>query len=336
MRVLVYVFKRLSMLIPQLLLISVVVFFLIRLMPGNPAALIAGPLASPGALAGIEERLGLDKPIHVQYVIFLERILHGDLGSSWYTSNKVVDDLRSRAPATLELITLALLGGASVGIPLGLLSAMRPRSIINRPLHLYGLLSGAFPDFFFGLLFIFIFFFKLGTLPAPLGRLPPMVQPPPTVTGFYTIDSLLAGDLNLFRISVLQLLMPVGTLAFVAIGLIVKMTNATARDILASKFIGHARASGLTGGQVSGYVLRNALPPVVTVTANTYSYCLGGAVLIETVFAWAGLGQYAVQSVLQADYAALQGFVLFVVAFNLFIYLIVDLVYLALDPRISY
>lgn len=336
MRILLYIGKRLIMLIPQLLLISVVVFFLIRLMPGSPAALIAGPLATPDTLKGIEQRLGLDAPIHVQYVTFLKNVLRGDLGRSWYTSKQVVDELGTRAPATLELITLALLGGMLVGVPLGLVSAFRPKGVVARVLHGYGLLGGAFPDFFFALLFIYILFFKLQLLPPPMGRLPVMTSAPVRLTGFFLIDSVAAGNWATFKDALLQLIMPVGTLAFVATGQVVKMTNATINDLLATKFIGHARAAGLTNWMVAKYVLRNALPPIVTVVANTYSYCLGGAVLIETVFAWGGLGQYAVQSVLQADYAPLQGFVLLVATLNLLIYLFVDLVYLAVDPRISY
>lgn len=336
MAIVYYILKRLMMLVPQLLAISLVTFFLIRLIPGNPASVIAGPLATPETLAGIEARLGLDKPITEQYVIFLRNSLHGDFGTSWYTSQPVLQDLLVRAPATLELITLSLLIAALVGIPLGLLSALRPRSLLSRGAHAYGLLGGAFPDFFFALLFIFLFFFKFNLLPAPMGRLPATAMVPPHVTGFYLIDSLANGDWAAFRGAALQLIMPVGTLAFVATGAIVKMTNATVRDVLNARFMAHAAALGLTTSQIARYALRNSLSPVVTVIANTYSYALGGAVLIETVFAWGGMGQYAVQSVLQADYAPLQAFVLFVAAFNLLIYLAVDLIYLLIDPRVSY
>lgn len=336
MTVVYYTLKRLLMLGPQLLAISLVTFFLIRLIPGNPAAVIAGPLATPETLAGIEARLGLDKPITTQYVIFLQNSLHGDFGTSWYTSQPVLQDLLVRAPATLELITWSLLLAALIGIPLGLASALRPHSLLSRATHAYGLLGGAFPDFFFALLFIYVLFFKLNLLPAPMGRLPANAVAPPHVTGFYLFDSAVNGDWATFRAAALQLIMPVGTLAFVAAGAIVKMTNATVRDVLDARFMAHCRALGMTSPQIARYALRNSLSPVVTVIANTYSYALGGAVLIETVFAWGGMGQYAVQSVLQADYAPLQAFVLFVAAFNLLIYLAVDLIYLLIDPRVSY
>jgi peptide/nickel transport system permease protein len=330
-----YIARRLLALAPQLLAISFVTFILIRLLPGNPAYRLLGPLATDSAVAELSRRMGLDQPLLAQYRLYLEQVLGGDLGTSWFTSRPVASDLLERFPATLELISLSLLAGLLVGIPAGVITAVRQRGIADRTTRIYGLLAGAFPDFWVGLILIFVLYYKLQILPAPLGRIGLGVEPPPTVTGMYTVDSLLAGDWAAFRSALAHLAMPVMALAFGVAAPIMKMTRTTMSTILQGDFVTHARACGVSNAVVARYALRNTLPPVITIIAVLYGYLLGGAVLIENIFAWGGIGQYAVQAVVNSDYAAMQGFVLVAAAFTLIVYLVVDLLYLAVDPRIS-
>ncbi len=333
MLLLKYVGKRLLFLIPQLLGISLIAFTLLRLLPGNPAHIIAGGFATEETIQRIEQQLGLDQPLPIQYWYYLRNVLHGDLGTSWYTSNPVIVDFAQRIPATLELVTLSLLVAVLLGIPLGVFSAANPKGGASRLVFFYSLLSGSLPDFWVGLILIFIFYFNLGVLPAPLGRLDLSIIPPTRITGMYLVDSLLTGNGRAFISSAQHLVLPVLTLAFVNMGAILKMTRSTMEELLRSDFVYYLRASGSRDSYVMRQTLRNALPPVITITAVLYGYLLSGAVLVEAVFGWGGLGQYAVQSIANSDFAPIQGFVLVTAVFTLFLYLIVDLLYFMLDPR---
>jgi peptide/nickel transport system permease protein len=335
MRIFRFASRRLLFLIPQVLGIVTITFFLLRLLPGNPAQLIAGVAANPQTIAAIEARLGLDKPLYVQYFIYLENLLKGDLGDSWVTGQPVTQDILTRLPATLELITISLILSLLIGIPLGVLVVLRPRGIVDRFTFGYGLLAGALPDFWLGLLLVFVLFFILRLAPAPLGRLGLIESPPTMITGMYTVDSLLTGNWKTFQSAVAHLALPVLTLVFVYMGGIVKMTRSAMEEMLNSDFVEYARASGLSQFQVLRYALRNSLPPIVTIIGIMYGFLLGGAVLVEKIFSWGGMGQYAVQSVVQADYAPIQGFVLIAAVFNMIIYLILDLVYVTIDPRLN-
>jgi ABC-type dipeptide/oligopeptide/nickel transport system permease component len=331
-----YIVRRSLALIPQLLAISLVTFVLARLLPGDPVTLILGPLATPEARANLESQMHLDKPMHIQYYYYLRDILQGDLGRSWSTSNDVLDDLLKRFPATFELITYSLLLALVVGISVGVVTSFRQGGWIDRVTRVYGLLAGALPDFWLALILIFFFYYKVPIFPAPLGRLDPFMTAPTHITGMYTIDSLLTGNFEAFRSAVAHLALPVFTLAFVSAGAIMRMTRSTMIAVLNGDFIRHGRLSGLPQRTLIRYAIRNALPPVVTLVAIIYGFLLGGAVLIETIFGWGGLGQYAVRALIASDYAALQGFVLVAATFTLFLYLIVDLLYFAIDPRITY
>ncbi|WP_028987045.1 ABC transporter permease [Thermicanus aegyptius] len=331
-----YILRRLLMLIPQLLGISIVTFILVRMLPGNPATLILGPTATKDAVAALSAKMGLDQPVWIQYVFYLRNLFKGDLGMSWYTTNPVLSDLLSRAPATLELITVAMLLAICIAVPLGVVAARRPGGIVDRFVSCYSLLGGAMADFWFGLLLIFFFFFKLHLAPAPLGRFPPDQLPPMFITGSYLVDSLLTLNWTGLRSAFSQLALPALTLALVNAGIILKHTRSTMGEVLLSKYINYANLMGLRPRQITWAALRNTLAPVVTIIGVLYTYLLGGAVLVESIFSWGGIGQYAVQSVINSDYAAVQGFVLVSASFTLLVNLIVDLLYLAIDPRISY
>jgi peptide/nickel transport system permease protein len=332
---LVMVLRRLAVLPLQILGVSLVTFFVIRLLPGNPAELLLGYERTEETVAALTKQLGLDKPILTQYLLYLERLAHGDLGHSYFTGEAVATDLVRRVPATLELITYSLLVALIVGLTLGIASSGRQRGLLAAINNLYGRAAGAFPDFWIGLIAVYIFFFLLRWAPAPLGRLGISGTAPYQVTGFYTVDSLIAGDLATFTDAVRHLALPVLVLGLVTAPLIAKITNAVLTDVLRTDYIRYGWACGLPRSTIYFYALRNALPPVLTVFGTLFVYLLGGAVLMEKVFAWGGVGLYSVQAVTHFDYLALQGFVLVASIFTMIVYLIVDVLVMWLDPRIK-
>jgi len=330
-----FIAKRLALVPIQAVGVTIITFFLVRLLPGNPAQQLAGPFGTPSVIASISKRLGLSKPIWTQYWLYLDNVIHFNLGTSFTTGRPVASDIGTRLPATLELITCALIVIVVLGIGLGTLIATRGGGIADRVSFVYGLLGGAFPDFWFGLVAVYLFFFELRWLPAPLGQLSISYATPPRVTGFVVIDSLLHGDIGAFGSALSHLILPVLTLVFVYMGPILKMTRSRLRDMLESDFAEHARAMGFDDRAVLRYALRSSLPPVVTLVGVTYSFLLGGAVLVETIFSWGGLGQYAVDAVRSSDYAAIQGVILVAAIFNLIVYLVVDIIDRLIDPRIA-
>src|SRR5262249_45602904 len=214
-------------------------------------------------------------------------------------------------------------------------TAVRKRGLLDKVVFGYGLLAGALPDFWFALIVIFVFFYKLGWVPGPVGQLDLTVSIPPHITGMYTLDALLSGYGPALRPAVLHLILPVATLTAIYMPLVMKNTRSTMEEMLASDFVIYARAAGLSRVMQLRYALRNSLPSVVTIIGILFWFLLGGAVLVETVFAWGGLGQYAVQSVVNSDYAPLQAFVLVTAVFTSIVFLLVDLGYFLLDPRIK-
>lgn len=334
-RILRFTVKRLILLAPQLSLVTVSVFILIRLLPTDPVAGRIGLLATPEAYAQTERQLGLDKSIPEQLGAFLTDLGNFSLGRSWESSGDVLTEILQFLPITLQLIILSFLIAIVVAVPLGLVAALRPGGRADRGIFIYGLFAGAQPEFWWGLMFAFVFAFKLGIFPPPLGILDPHILPVPEFTHFILIDSLLAGRWDAFVSAMWHFLLPAISLAFVITGPIVKMTRQTMVRILGSDFVLHARARGLPGRQVARYALRNALPPVVTLVGILFGYMLGGAVLIEQVFSLNGLGQYALQRTLTLDFPAIQGVVLFMTGFSLVTYLFIDVLYSLIDPRIE-
>lgn len=333
---LVFLGQRLLFILPQLFGILLVSFFLIKSIPGDPAVLMLGPTATADAIAALRTKLGLDHSFPVQFWHFLGNLVHGDLGTSWQTTRPVFDDLVQRFPATLELVTFGLLLAIVVGVPLGIASAFNEKGWLGRIANLYGLTAGALPDFWLALVFIFVFYTLLQVVPAPLGRLDMIMIPPPQITGFLTIDSLLAGDLGAFRSALSHLILPVMTIGLINAGPILKMTQSSMDRMLQADFSRYEVLSGLPRRLVVRHALRNALPSIITIISVLYGYLLGGAVLVEIVFSWGGAGQYAVQGVLNSDVYPVLGFVLFSAVFSLFVYLIVDIIYFAIDPRLSH
>jgi ABC-type dipeptide/oligopeptide/nickel transport system permease component len=338
MATLIYIARRLLLLIPQLLVISIITFVLVRMLPGDPARLELGPLAPQAGVDLLRARLRLDQPLPEQYIAYVGRIWHGDFGRSWVNSSQVAEDLLVRLPATLELITAGMLIVFLVMVPIALASANPSGGPLARWLRRasfgYGMLAGALPDFWLGLVLIFVFFSLLGWAPGPEGRVGILDLAPDRVTGFYTVDALIAGDWATFKVALAHLVLPAITLAFVYGGPIFKMVQSSTEAAMRADYTTYATGLGLPRRTVLLWAMRNAAPPAVVMTGVVAGFLLGGAVLIETVFNLNGLGQYAVQSITTADYAPVQAFVLVAAVFTMLVYLIVDLVYFMIDPRV--
>jgi ABC-type dipeptide/oligopeptide/nickel transport system permease component len=333
MALLAFIGRRLLFVGPQLVGILLVSFLLVKLIPGDPAVLMLGPFATPDALARLRTELGIDRTLIEQFLIYLWNVLQGDLGTSWQTTLPVTIDLAQRFPATLELVTLGLLLALLIGIPLGVAGAYFKRGLLRKAADYYGLLAGALPDFWLALVLIFVFYTMLGIAPAPLGRIDFAILPPEPVTGALLIDSLIAGNWAAFWNAAGHLVLPVATLGLINAGPILKMTQSTMERMLEADFSRYAEMCGLPRQVVVRKALRNSLPSIVTIVSVLYGFLIGGAVLVEIVFSWGGAGQYAVQGVLNADLNPVLGFVLYSAVLSLVIYLIVDLIYFAIDPR---
>lgn len=338
-----YIAKRLLIGIVQLIALTVAVFFLIRLLPADPVSRLVGLNASAEAYAQAERQLGLHLPLLKQLTLYLgfhpseqAGLLQGTLGVSWSTGTPVLREIGRYLPVTLELITLAFLLAFVIAVPVGMLSALKPGGKADRGVFVYSLFAGSQPEFWWGLLFVYIFFFQLGLAPAPLGRLSPMTSPPPSVTGFILIDALAAGQWAKFVEALHHLMLPVVTLAFILSGPIIKMVRQNMLRALRSDFVLYANAIGLPRARVARYALRAAMAPSMTLIGILYGFMLSGAVLVETVFSLGGIGQYAIRSVLNFDYPAIQGVVLVITAISLLVYLMLDLIHAAIDPRVAH
>jgi len=330
-----YLVKRLLMVIPTLLGVTIITFTLTYLLPGNPAMVKAGPFATPEYLALMEKEMGLDRPVYVQYWRYLSGLVRGDLGKSSSTGRPVLEDFTQRIPATLELTLLSLIIAIGVGIPLAVISAVRRDSAWDHACRLFGVAGVAMPTFWTGLLLLYIFFYHLGIAPPPLGRLSPGVSPPVSITGLYTVDSLLTGNLRALASSLHNLILPAFTLGFSVMAPLTRMVRATMLEVLASDYIKAAEASGLPHRQiVYGDALRNTLIPVITLIGVIFGFLMGGNVVIELVFGWPGIGNYAVTSLMSKDAQPIQSFVLFVSVIYVMVNLIVDIGYAVVDPRI--
>jgi ABC-type dipeptide/oligopeptide/nickel transport system permease component len=335
-----FVARRILIGLIQLIGLVLAVFFLIRLMPADPAARLVGMNASPEALAAARHSLGLDRPILIQlagYLGFLGEpgLLQGNLGKSWSSGAPIVTEIRQTLPITLELITLSFTGAFLVAFPIGTLCATRPGGWADRGTFVFSLFAGSQPEFWWGVLFIYIFFYLLNVAPPPLGRLDPLGTPPAVVTGFITIDSLLAWNFVALADGLHHLMLPVATKVFVLSGPMIKMIRQNMVRALGSDYILYAESCGLPPRMIARYALRNSLAPALTLIGVLYGYVLGGAVLIETIFSLGGIGQYSVGAVLNFDYPAIQGVVLVITAVSLVVYLALDIAQVLLDPRVA-
>jgi dipeptide transport system permease protein len=327
--------KRLVLAVPSLIGVIVVTFLLTRALPGDPAAYFAGPAATKEAIEQIRVKLGLDQPLYVQFVRYVRDLAQGDLGNSLTTGQPVSYEIKTRLPASAELTLLGLIVSISIAVPLGVLAATRPNSAIDHACRVISTAGVSLPVFFTGLILVYVFYYLLGWAPAPLGRLDIFFSPPPHVTGFYLIDSLIAGNGEVFLAALKQLILPALTLGIFSLAPIARMTRASMLAALSSDFVRTARASGLTPFTVViTYAFRNAMLPVITTLGMVFSFLLGANVLVEKVFAWPGIGSFAVEALVASDFAPLQGFVLTMAVMYVGLNLAIDILYGIIDPRV--
>lgn len=310
-----------------------VTFFISHVIPADPAALVAGERATREQIEALRRQLGYDQPLLSQLADYYWRLLQGDLGKSLFTSRPVSADLLSRLPATIELTLGALLLTIGAGVPIGVLSALRRNSWLDHAVRIVTVSGLAIASFWLAIILQLTFAMDLDWLPLG-GRLPSDVTPPPHVTGLYVVDALLAGRFSTLGTVLAHLALPTVTLAFPAIATIVRFTRAGMLDTLNRPFVQYERAMGLPESLIVWkYMLRNALTSTVTQIGLVAGALLGGAVVIEAVFDWPGLGYYAVNSIVMSDYNAVLGFTVWVAVIYVAINISVDFVHRLIDPR---
>jgi peptide/nickel transport system permease protein len=329
-----YIIRRILIMIPTLLGVSIIVFFMLHITPGDPAELLLGERATEEALNEIREHLGLNKPLYVQYGMFLKRLLKGDLGETIWTRQKVWHEVKQRFPATIELSLVALVISCFFGILFGIISATKQYSIFDYLSMVGALIGVSMPIFWLGLVLMLIFSLNLGWLPMS-GRLSVGIDLEP-ITNFYILDSVLRGNWPAFKDSVWHIIMPAFTLSTIPMAIVARMTRSSMLEVLRQDYIKTAKAKGLSQWMVvMKHALRNALIPVVTTIGLQFGVMLGGAILTETIFAWPGVGKWMYDAVMQRDYMVIQGGTLFIAAIFVMINLAVDLMYAVINPRIS-
>ncbi|MBI1735918.1 MAG: ABC transporter permease [Candidatus Rokubacteria bacterium] len=330
-----YVAKRILLAVPTLIGVTLITFALTYLLPGNPALVKAGPLATPEHIQEMERKMGLDQPVWVQYWRYVSGVVRGDLGESSMTGRPVLRDLFQRVPATLELTLASLVVAIVVGIPLGVAAAVNRDGLVDHASRLLGVGGVAMPTFWTGLLALYVFFYHLGWAPPPLGRLDKSITAPATITGMYTVDALVAGHWRALGSALHQLVLPALTLGFSVMAPLTRMVRATMLEVLEADYIKAAWAAGLPRRTVIyGDALRNCLIPVVTLLGVVFGFLMAGNVVVEIVFAWPGIGNYAVTALMSKDPGPIQSFVLFVAVVYTLVNLVVDIAYGLVDPRI--
>lgn len=332
-----YVAKRLVLMMFVLLGASIISFVVVRIVPSSPEAMLVGAHARPDEIAKARVELGLDKPLYIQYLIYIERIFHGDLGISLKTKRPVIQDILTYWPATFELTTVAMAIAIVVGIPLGVVSAVRKDSLIDHFSRIFSLSGVSIPIFWMGMLLQLAFFSSLNILPLQ-GRIDPDVMysnPVTVITGVYTVDTLVTGNMVAFVSCVKHILLPAATLAFASLATITRMTRSSMLEVLRENYARAARSFGLPERTVIyKFCLRNALIPTLTVVGLSYGVALGGTFLVESIFNWPGLGRYMAEALVSFDYPSIVGVTLFYAVMYVIVNLIVDLLYAYIDPRV--
>ena len=331
-----FIARRLLLLIPILLGLTLLIFVFTRLLPGDPATTLLGERATAENIALVRESLGLDRPLHEQYLQYMGGLLHGDLGRSFITNRDVVDDFMQRFPATIELSLAALLFAIAVGIPMGMLTAKRRGTWVDSAGTILSLIGISIPIFFLGLMLKWLFAIQFPILPDS-GRIDLIEYAFPRVTNFMTIDALLAGEWGGFMDALRHLILPGIALGTIPLAIIMRITRASVVDVMNEDYVRTANAKGLPSNVVdSRHVLRNALLPVVTVIGLQLGLLLGGAILTETIFGWGGVGKWIYDAVVNNDYQVIQSGVLVLALIFVLVNLAVDVSYAFLNPRIRY
>lgn len=316
--------------------VTMLSFIITNLVPGDPmaAALSDRALEDEATVAAYRARYGLDEPLPMQYLYYLGNLLQGDFGTSTFNGQPVSSELARFIPATLELAAVAIVVSLVLGVTFGTIAALYRDRFIDQFLRVFSLTGVSMPVFWLALVAFYVLSFRLGWFPGA-GRLDPGTVPPPTVTGAFTIDALLARDLDLFWNAFSHVLLPAFVLAAYTVSLLTRFTRSAVLEVLSNDYVRTARAKGLPGFTiVARHVLRAALAPIITVAGVMFGSILSGTVLIETIFSWPGLGQYAFRSATNLDLPSIMGVSLFVAVVYIFINFVVDLLYGVIDPRV--
>lgn len=333
-----YIGRRLLLMVILLIGVSLLVFLISHLVPSSPVAanLSQTAMNDPAAVAAFEAKWGLDKPLYEQYFIYLKNLLHGDLGTSIRTGQPVLDDLKRYFPATLELSIFAMIIAIVLGILFGVISAVfrnKPADQILRGVSISGV---SIPSFWFSLLVLYVFFYRLGWFPGP-GRISARTSVPQGGSGLYIWDALITGNWTVFGDALSHIILPAIVLGFFTMGLITRQTRSNLLEVMSQDYIRTARAKGLSERKVVwGHALGNALIPVITVAGMGFCNLLGGMVFVEKIFAWPGIGQYAYLSATTLDFPAICGVSLLIALTYVIVNLIIDILYGIIDPRVRY
>ncbi len=336
MRILHYILRRLLYMLPVLFGVTLLVFIISHAIPGDPAKMIAGPRASREAIENIRKSHGLDQPLPMQYLRFISGLVQGDLGVSIRNHRPVTHDLKDFFPATLELTVASLLICLGVGIPLGIISAVKRNRLADHITRVFSVFGVSMPVFWLGLMLLLVFYRNWGWLPGS-GRIDIDFSPPVQVTGLYLIDTLLEGRLDKFVNVASHLILPAFCLSYVYLAIVTRIVRSSMIEVMGQEFITTARANGVPETViVLKHAFKNSLIPTVTITGLSFGELLGGAILTETIFGWPGMGKYVVDSVNYLDFPAIMGFTMVVALVYVSINLGVDVLYAFLNPKIRY
>jgi peptide/nickel transport system permease protein len=330
-----YSLRRVLLTIPILFGLSILVFAFVRALPGGPAIALLGERSTDAAEQQIEEELGLDQPLYVQYGRYLQNLLNGDLGTSTRTRQPITEELRLRFPATFELAIAAMLFAIVVGVPLGFIAAKRYQGLLDNSSLILSLIGISFPVFFLALLLKYIFSIQLGLLPT-IGRID-ITRTLAHPTNFYVLDAIIAGDMAALGDVLRHLILPAIALGTIPLAIIARITRAAVLDVTSEDYVRTAHAKGLDPRVVDRrHILKNAMLPVVTIIGLQTGLLLTGAILTETIFAWPGVGSWMLEAIRFRDYAVLQGGILFFATLIVVVNLLVDISYAFLNPRIRF
>lgn len=334
MNLLTYIVRRIFLVIPIVLGVLAITFLISHIVPGDAAQLMAGPRATPEIIERIRHEHGLDRPLYVQFGVYIAHVFRGDLGKSILTRRPVTADIVDYFPATFELTTMAMLLSVIVGIPLGIISAVQKDKILDQLSRITSIIGVSMPIFWLGLLLMLFFYIKLRLLPGP-GRI--TGASPSHITGLFVLDSVLSGDWRALGDSFLHLVMPAFVLGYAVLARVVRMTRSSMLEVFGQDYIQTARAKGLIERAVIyKHALRNALIPTLTVVGLSYGELLGGAVATELIFAWPGMAHYVVGSMSSLDFPAVMGVTMVIALIYILVNLLVDISYAFIDPRIRY
>jgi peptide/nickel transport system permease protein len=336
MRFLTYLLRRLIGIILVLIGVSIITFLISHVIPADPVLASLGDHATPEQVVAFQQEYGLDKPLAEQYFVYVSGLVRGDMGKSIRTLRSVSQDLQDFLPATIELALMALILSLIAGIPLGIWSAMWRNRLPDHFIRLISVVGASLPVFWLGLVLIGIFYYKLNWLPLG-GRIDTFIAPPTTITGLYVLDSLLTGNWDALKSSLIHLVLPTIVLGYYSTAIISRMVRSSMLEVLNQDYLRTARAKGLAERLVIlRHALRNAMLPVLTIIGVSFGNLLSGAVLTETVFGWSGLGRYATQSAISLDFPAVMGVTLLSAGVYAITNVLVDLGYFVLDPRLQY